>query len=124
MVIDLTEQIRERYEKRLRKILKINRYLTYNKDLAYGPIGSWVLTSPKGIDSALKILIEKNTAIFIHQKNGSAVFFWEYIEQDFISQTWFEKTIITNQKTKNINELKEMMINAWSFCKKKSKIDG
>lgn len=116
-MIDLTEQIRARYEKRLKKVLKINRHLTYNKDLSLGPIGSWILTSQKGIDSALKILVEKNTAVFIHQKYGSAVVLWEYMEQDFIIQTWFNKIMASNHKTKSLTEVRDFMIQAWNFCK-------
>jgi hypothetical protein len=120
-MIDLQEQIRERYEKRLRKILKINRHLVYNKDASLGPIGAWILTSKKGIDSGIKLLIEKAIGIYIHQEYGSAVFLWDYYEQEFTTQVWFNKKLQTEKRTKNVNELKELMCSAWEYCRKKKK---
>jgi len=119
--IDITEQIRERYEKRLRKILKINKYLVYNKNIALAPIGAWILTSSKGINSAIKLLIEKAIGIYIHQEYGSAMFLWDIYEQEFVAQTWFEKKLISNHRTKNVNELKELMNEAWKYCRQKKK---
>jgi len=116
MEIDLTEQARERYEKRLRKILKINRYLTYNKDIKLGPIGAWILESKKGVESAVKLLIERSAPIFIHREQGSAVFAWDYLEQEFDIQMWYQQQLVLQCKTKNVNELKEHMENAWTFC--------
>ena len=121
MEINLTEQIRERYEKRLRKILKINRHLTYNKDIHFGPIGAWILKSKLGIESAVKLLIEKSAPTYIHRQYGSAVFSWDYLEQDFIMEIWFKEELIKKEKTKNVIELKKLMEEAWVYCLQKKK---
>ena len=119
MQIDLTEQIRERYEKRLRKILKINKHLTYNKDIHFGPIGAWIINDKKGVESAIKLLVEKSAPIYIHRKYGSAVFSWDYLEQEFIIQVWYQQQLIEQSKTKNVAELKIKMEDAWKMCLKK-----
>jgi len=114
--IDLTDQFRARVEKRIRKILKINKYLLYNQNKEYGPIGAWIMTSKKAIPSAKKLIIEKNTAIYIHRQYGSAVFTWDYIEQEFVMQIWFQQKMVEHKVTKNINEFEQMMIEAWNYC--------
>jgi hypothetical protein len=119
--VDLKEQMRLRYEQRLRKVLKIHDYLEYNKDPEFGEIGSWAIKSKRGIDDAIKVLIEKSAPIYIHHLYGSASFKWDYFEQHFVCQLWANEQMLEETITENADDLRKTMIRFWSFCRYKKK---
>jgi len=115
--IDITDIVRERYEKRLRKVLKIGPFLRYNRDVDLGPIGSWILTGIRGLKEAKRILIDRAAPIYIHQKHGSAVFVWDYEASVFRAELWKKSNLIKEYKADNIDELDSIFKNCWKYCK-------
>jgi len=120
--IDPVEMMRERYENRLRKVLNIKKHLKYNKDINYGEIGSWILLSIRGIDDAIKLLIEKAISIYIHNVFGSAVFKWNHYEQHFECQLWSNQKLLNEFQSMNIKEVKDKMQKYWRYCRYKEKL--
>ena len=118
--VNITEMMRSRCEKRLRKIFKLKpEYLEYNTDPEFGEIGSWILKSIKGKKNALRLLIDKVVTIYVHQHFGSAFFKWDYYEQEFFCQLWQHKKLLDEFRTGEINSVELKMKEYWSFCKYK-----
>lgn len=121
--IDLTEVMRDRYEQRLRKILKVKpKHLQYNRDPEFGEIGAWILLSKRGIPGAIKLLIEKGFSIYMHLVGGSGSFRWNHIEQSFSCSVWRNGEMIEEQVLTNIKEVEKLMIRYWDFCKYRKKL--
>jgi hypothetical protein len=114
--INITEQIRDRYEERLRKLLKVRDGLQYNRNTELGEIGSWIITKQSGIKDALKLIVDKACPIYIHHKYGSGVFKWDYINNEFQCELWSEKKMLDDYRSSNLNFMKEKMIAYWRYC--------
>lgn len=115
--IDVTDIIRERYEKRLRKVLKIGDFLKYNRNVALGPIGSWILTGIRGLPEVKKLLIDKASQIYVHERYGSAVFAWDYEQSVFRAELWSKEELIKEYEISSIDELDSVIKNCWKYCK-------
>jgi len=115
--IDLTEVTRDRYEKRMRKVLKVGDHLKYNRDLNFGEIGAWILLSIKGLEAAVKLLIDKACTIYVHQPYASAKFSWNYYDQEFQCELWKNQKSVEKVTSGSIKEVKVQMHKYWQFCK-------
>ena len=115
--IDLTEQMRNRYESRMRKVLNVKDHLQYNRDPEYGEIGSWILTSARGIKDAIKLMVEKGCPIYIHTTYGSALFKWNYYEQEWQMELWQNQKQIESETASDIREVETQMKKWWKRCK-------
>lgn len=118
--INITDMMRDRCEKRLRKVFKIKpQHLQYNRDPKLGELGSWILVSSRGAQEAIKLLIDKLVTIYIHRHHGSAFFKWDYYEQEFLCQLWSHQKLLDELKTGSIDDVKSKIKEYWNFCRYK-----